>query len=183
MAEHVRWLAGNWPRMLSVQPNAGLPELVDGETHYPLGAGGAGELAGTLRRGGRRQPDRRLLRHRPRCISLRWTRCCAARPGERTLPPGAGGAQADLDSVGRQPVSVGAAAAGERVLRHRRALQRQRLEEMARGTGEARLGWLRLDRPRADRRRVECARRLHRVRRPRRSRRNERGDLHASPVR
>ena len=38
MAEHVRWLAANWPGLISVQPNAGLPELVDGRTHYPLGA-------------------------------------------------------------------------------------------------------------------------------------------------
>ncbi len=38
MAEHVRWLATNWPGFLSVQPNAGLPELVDGHTLYPLGA-------------------------------------------------------------------------------------------------------------------------------------------------
>ncbi|WP_376093156.1 methionine synthase [Roseomonas sp. CCTCC AB2023176] len=38
MAEHVRWLSRNWPGMVSVQPNAGLPELVDGKTHYPLGA-------------------------------------------------------------------------------------------------------------------------------------------------
>jgi 5-methyltetrahydrofolate--homocysteine methyltransferase len=38
MAEHVRWLAANWPGMLSIQPNAGLPELVDGQTRYPLGA-------------------------------------------------------------------------------------------------------------------------------------------------
>lgn len=37
MAEHIRWLSRNWPGMLSVQPNAGLPELVDGKTHYPLG--------------------------------------------------------------------------------------------------------------------------------------------------
>jgi 5-methyltetrahydrofolate--homocysteine methyltransferase len=36
MAEHVRWLAENWPRLVSVLPNAGLPELVDGKTHYPL---------------------------------------------------------------------------------------------------------------------------------------------------
>lgn len=36
MAEHVRWLAQNWPGLISVQPNAGLPELVDGHTHYPL---------------------------------------------------------------------------------------------------------------------------------------------------
>ncbi len=38
MAEHVRWLAANWPGLLSLQPNAGLPELVNGATHYPLGA-------------------------------------------------------------------------------------------------------------------------------------------------
>jgi len=36
MAEHVKWLGENWPGMISVQPNAGLPELVDGRTHYPL---------------------------------------------------------------------------------------------------------------------------------------------------
>ena len=36
MAEHVRYLAQNWPGLLSCQPNAGLPELVDGKTHYPL---------------------------------------------------------------------------------------------------------------------------------------------------
>jgi 5-methyltetrahydrofolate--homocysteine methyltransferase len=47
MAEHVRWLGGNWPGLLSVQPNAGLPELVDGQTHYPLGAA---ELASWLDR-------------------------------------------------------------------------------------------------------------------------------------
>jgi 5-methyltetrahydrofolate--homocysteine methyltransferase len=38
MAEHVRWLSQNWPGLLSVQPNAGLPELVDGQTRYPLNA-------------------------------------------------------------------------------------------------------------------------------------------------
>jgi 5-methyltetrahydrofolate--homocysteine methyltransferase len=37
MAEHIRWLSGNWPGLVSVQPNAGLPELVDGQTHFPLG--------------------------------------------------------------------------------------------------------------------------------------------------
>ena len=36
MGEHVRWLADNWPGLISVQPNAGLPELVDGKTCYPL---------------------------------------------------------------------------------------------------------------------------------------------------
>ncbi len=38
MAEHVRYLSQNWPGLISVQPNAGLPELVDGKTYYPLTA-------------------------------------------------------------------------------------------------------------------------------------------------
>ena len=36
MAEHVKWLAENWTGPISIQPNAGLPELVEGKTHYPL---------------------------------------------------------------------------------------------------------------------------------------------------
>jgi 5-methyltetrahydrofolate--homocysteine methyltransferase len=47
MAEHVRYLSQNWPGKISVQPNAGLPELVDGKTHYPLGAE---EMAGWVER-------------------------------------------------------------------------------------------------------------------------------------
>ena len=47
MAEHVGWLAKNWPGLISVQPNAGLPELVDGQTRYPLNAA---DLASWLER-------------------------------------------------------------------------------------------------------------------------------------
>ncbi len=47
MAEHVRYLSQNWPGKISVQPNAGLPELVDGKTHYPLQAE---EMAGWVER-------------------------------------------------------------------------------------------------------------------------------------
>ena len=36
MAEHVKWFRENWPGPISVQPNAGLPELVEGKTRYPL---------------------------------------------------------------------------------------------------------------------------------------------------
>jgi 5-methyltetrahydrofolate--homocysteine methyltransferase len=36
MAEHVKYLAENWPGLISVMPNAGLPMLVDGQTEYPL---------------------------------------------------------------------------------------------------------------------------------------------------
>ncbi|CAK0767457.1 Methionine synthase [Azospirillaceae bacterium] len=36
MADHIRWLSQNWPGLISAQPNAGLPELVNGKAHYPL---------------------------------------------------------------------------------------------------------------------------------------------------
>ncbi|HEX3954483.1 MAG TPA: methionine synthase [Stellaceae bacterium] len=36
MAEHVKVLGDSWPGHLSIQPNAGLPELINGRTHYPL---------------------------------------------------------------------------------------------------------------------------------------------------
>src|SRR3954454_3255354 len=36
MAEHLKWLGENWPGHISVMPNAGLPELIGGRTHYPL---------------------------------------------------------------------------------------------------------------------------------------------------
>ncbi|MBN1491043.1 MAG: methionine synthase [Phycisphaerae bacterium] len=36
MSEHIRYLSANWPRKISVLPNAGLPQLVDGRPHYPL---------------------------------------------------------------------------------------------------------------------------------------------------
>lgn len=36
MAAHMRWLGRNWPGLIAVQPNGGLPELVDGHVCYPL---------------------------------------------------------------------------------------------------------------------------------------------------
>ena len=39
MAEHVKWIGENWPGFISVLPNAGLPELVDGKAFYPLTPG------------------------------------------------------------------------------------------------------------------------------------------------
>ncbi len=36
MAEHVNYLARNWPRKISLLPNAGLPTLVEGQTVFPL---------------------------------------------------------------------------------------------------------------------------------------------------
>ena len=112
MAEHVRWLAANWPGLLSVQPNAGLPELVDGHTHYPLGAA---ELATWL--------ERFVAEDGVNLIGgCCGTNIAAHRGAGRDaaqarggVPPGAGRAQAGLDAGGRQPVPGGAAAAGERV--------------------------------------------------------------------
>ena len=36
MSEHVRYLSRACSRFLSVQPNAGLPQIVAGQTHFPL---------------------------------------------------------------------------------------------------------------------------------------------------
>ena len=47
MAEHLATLAASWPGPVSVLPNAGLPELIEGRTCYPLGPR---ELAGWLER-------------------------------------------------------------------------------------------------------------------------------------
>jgi 5-methyltetrahydrofolate--homocysteine methyltransferase len=47
MAEHLAHLRTAWPGPISVLPNAGLPELVDGATRYPLGPEA---LAGWLER-------------------------------------------------------------------------------------------------------------------------------------
>lgn len=36
MESHIRYLSHNWPRRISCIPNQGLPEVVDGQTVYPL---------------------------------------------------------------------------------------------------------------------------------------------------
>ena len=36
LAESTRYLAENWPRFVSVLPNAGLPVMVDGKPHFPM---------------------------------------------------------------------------------------------------------------------------------------------------
>jgi len=46
MSEHVRLLSDHCPCPILVQPNAGLPELIDGQPHFPLTPA---ELAGWLR--------------------------------------------------------------------------------------------------------------------------------------
>lgn len=36
MVSHVHYLSQHWPQRISVIPNQGMPEVVDGKTHYPL---------------------------------------------------------------------------------------------------------------------------------------------------
>jgi 5-methyltetrahydrofolate--homocysteine methyltransferase len=36
MASHLRYLSHNWPGRISCMPNQGLPEVVDGQTRYPM---------------------------------------------------------------------------------------------------------------------------------------------------
>ena len=36
MMSHIKYLSDNWPQRISVIPNQGLPEVVNGQTHYPL---------------------------------------------------------------------------------------------------------------------------------------------------
>ena len=38
MEPHIAWLSKHWDRPISVVPNAGLPEMVDGVAHFPLSA-------------------------------------------------------------------------------------------------------------------------------------------------
>ena len=173
MAEHVGWLAANWPGLISVQPNAGLPELVDGHTHYPLGAA---DLATWLERfvaRGRRQPDRRLLRHHDRTHRRARRDAAQARRQFRPAP------------VARKPVWVPGVASLYQAVPLRQENAIFAIGERCNANGskkwrelqeDARLGRLRRHGPRADRRRLARARHLHRLRRPRRKRRDDRGD-------
>ena len=170
MAEHVRFLSQNWPGLISVQPNAGLPELVNGATHYPLGAE---EMASWV--------ERFVVEDGVNLIGG----CCgtsiphiqglnAMLNAPRQPAPHAGIAQIRLGPLRRQPVRRHPLAPGEQLFLHRRALQRQRLQKMARIAGSRRLGWLRRRRPRAGRGILQRAGYLHRLRRPQRDRGDER---------
>ncbi len=63
MAEHLRHIGQTWEGLISVQPNAGLPELGRRPDLLSPRCPGDGALARALRHRGRRQFRRRLLRH------------------------------------------------------------------------------------------------------------------------
>ena len=171
MAEHVRQLSQTWRGLISCLPNAGLPELRCGHTHYPSHRTSwpAGSSASLPRMAS--ISSAAAAAPRP-STSPRSTPCCGgmAEDGFRPRPsPGsAAHALAGLPVLGR------AAAPGERVPRHRRALQCQRLEAVPRAAGRRRLGRLRRHGSRAGARGQQRARRLHGLRRPRRGGRDDR---------
>ena len=124
-----------------------------------------GVVAGTLHRRGRGQPDRWLLRHLDRAhrgAGRDAAQACRQRRAARS-----GGAPRGLGPWRGQSVSGGTVAAGKRHLRDWRALQRQRIEEVARTAGSVRLGRLRRGGSRAGRRGFARVGYLHGVRRPR----------------
>ena len=104
MAEHVKWLGENWPGHISVQPNAGLPELVDGQHALPADARASwrsGSSALCSRTGS--TSSAAAAAPKPR-ISPRSTRCCAASAGDRPRP--APQARAAVPGCRRSPRST-----------------------------------------------------------------------------
>ncbi|CCC98398.1 protein of unknown function [Azospirillum baldaniorum] len=167
MSEHVKWLTQNWPgtrlRAAERRP-AGTGRRQDA---LPAARRRLRPLAGALRDRGRGEPRRRLLWHQRSAHRGGQPDAAQAGPG-RVAPPEPEGPHGPLGACGRLALLAGHAAPGERFLRHRRALQRQRLQEVARASGEERLGRLRRDGARAGEGRFAHAGRLHRLRRPRR---------------
>ena len=77
MTEHLRYLSRHAPMPISVLPNAGLPSVVDGHTHYDLTPERAGRVPHPLRHRARRRRRRRLLRDDARAPRPRRGRRCA----------------------------------------------------------------------------------------------------------
>ena len=79
MSEHVRWLAANWPGLLSIQPKRRAAGA--GERRHPLPARRAGDGESWVERfvleDGLNLVGR-LLRHLHRAHRRRWMRCCAS---------------------------------------------------------------------------------------------------------
>ncbi len=163
MAEHVRCLGQNWPGLISVQPNAGLPELVDGKTRYPLGAA---EMASWVERFvvedgvnliggccGTSIPHiealdamlKRLGNPRPAPVARKsvWVPAVASLYGATPLRQ-----ENSYFSIGERCNANGS-------------------KQVARVAGGRGLGWLRGDGARAGRGSLQCAGYLHRFRRPR----------------
>ena len=182
MAEHIRHLGQAWPG-----PDLGPAQCRPaGAALRPpalsSGSRRACPLARALPPRGRREHRRRLLRHG--CGAYRRHRFHAAPDRRGRLPAAPEAPPAGLGPVAGLPLLGRAPAPGERLSCHRRALQRQRLEEVQGAAGGRRLGRLRRHGQGAGPRGQSRARCLHRLCRPRRGERHARGDLaHARPGR
>ena len=159
MQEHLRYLSQHSPVPIAVLPNAGLPSVVDGRTHYDLTPE---ELARFHRhhvgRPGHRH-RRRLLRHHAGPPG----RGDRGREGPGACPP-----LAELRAERHLHLLAGHAAPGPELPDHRRADQRQRLQGVPRRDARRGLGHLHPDGHGADpggRARARCVRRLRRARR------------------
>ena len=165
MSEHLRHLSQQSPVPISCLPNAGLPSIVDGQTHYDLTPDRAGRVPQPLHHRARRVGRRRLLRHHARAPAPGGRAVRDLTPLARTPVVGAGG---DVD------LQHGAVPPGHVVPRHRRAHQRQRLEEVPRRHARAGLGHVPGHGARAGQGGRPRPRRVRRLRGPRRRRRHGR---------
>ena len=166
MQEHLRYLAQHSPLPISVLPNAGLPSIVDGRTHYDLTPDAARRVPPPPRHRARHRRRRRLLRHDARAPRARWSRRSAT-SSRRRAPRRT--SRACRRSTARSPIEqdLSFLIIGERTNANGSKAFR---DAMLAGDWDA----LREDGQRADPRGRPRARRLRRLRRPRRRRRHGR---------
>ena len=106
MREHVRTLARSSRLPISIVPNAGIPEMVDGADLLPARPAGPGRRPARVRVRARRVDRRRLLRHHARAPARRGR----GRRGPGAPPPRAGPAvlrQARGGGAARPPARRG----------------------------------------------------------------------------
>ena len=166
MQEHLRYLSQHSPVPISVLPNAGLPSVVDGRTHYDL------------------TPEQLAEYHRRHVAELGVRvvgGCCGTTPEHlRQVVEAVRGVEParrtpELEAERDVDLQPGDARPGPERAAHRRTHQRQRLEGVPRRDARRRLGQLREDGQRADQGGRPRPRRVRRLRRPRRRPRHGRG--------
>ena len=172
MTEHLRYLAQHARTYLSALPNAGLPSVVDGHTHYDL------------------TPDALAEAHERFVDEFGLNivgGCCGTTPEhlrqvveQLGAEPRAGRAHARARARLLVDLLARSVPPGARVPRGRRAHQRQRLAEVPRRDARSRLRHVRRDGTRAGEGRRARARRVRRLRRPRRHPRHGRDRRAAS---
>ena len=119
MTSHLRYLCRHYRGRVSCIPNAGIPQVRDGKTHYPLSARGVRRAAFRLRPGRRGLDRRRVLRHHAGAHPETPRGARRGRPG----PAERGG-----ETVAFQPLPGRGDPPGDSPVPHRGAVQRERLE-------------------------------------------------------